>query len=241
MKNDFRDYIYHSAEEELYHFGITGMKWGIRRYQNEDGSLTPLGAQHYGKKLAKMRNYTKSNLADYEAYSNKENAYELLGKSTKLTSKKKNKLKNKYEESKNKEDQFIKEFLNKKAIKKLDIIDNPDKYMVNKNMQKNQALGTFLAGPLFGTLPEAITRVANNKYYKDKKHGSGTISGQDMFVTLKDGRIIPINLNMYTGGSAAWNPNVGSRDSIRAATDEAIKELRRNQEIERRNKKRYSK
>lgn len=32
----------------LYHHGKRGMKWGIRRYQNEDGSLTPLGRKHYG-------------------------------------------------------------------------------------------------------------------------------------------------------------------------------------------------
>lgn len=31
---------------ELYHFGVKGMRWGIRRYQNKDGSLTSAGQRH---------------------------------------------------------------------------------------------------------------------------------------------------------------------------------------------------
>lgn len=32
---------------ELYHHGIKGMKWGVRRYQNKDGSLTNAGKKRY--------------------------------------------------------------------------------------------------------------------------------------------------------------------------------------------------
>lgn len=32
---------------ELYHHGIKGMKWGVRRYQNADGSLTEKGKKRY--------------------------------------------------------------------------------------------------------------------------------------------------------------------------------------------------
>lgn len=33
--------------EHLEHHGILGMKWGVRRFQNEDGSLTALGKDRY--------------------------------------------------------------------------------------------------------------------------------------------------------------------------------------------------
>lgn len=31
----------------LYHHGVVGMKWGVRRYQNKDGTLTPSGKKRY--------------------------------------------------------------------------------------------------------------------------------------------------------------------------------------------------
>ena len=34
--------------EELYHWGIKGQKWGVRRYQNPDGTLTAAGRKRYG-------------------------------------------------------------------------------------------------------------------------------------------------------------------------------------------------
>ena len=34
---------------ELYHWGVKGMKWGVRRYQNKDGSLTDAGHRRYAR------------------------------------------------------------------------------------------------------------------------------------------------------------------------------------------------
>ena len=34
---------------ELYHWGIKGMKWGQRRYQYKDGTLTPAGKKRYSE------------------------------------------------------------------------------------------------------------------------------------------------------------------------------------------------
>lgn len=48
------------AYGELQHWGIKGMKWGIRRYQNKDGSLTPAGKKRYSEDGDAERSITVS-------------------------------------------------------------------------------------------------------------------------------------------------------------------------------------
>lgn len=44
--NDYRAYV-ENDYNSIYHFGVKGQRWGIRRYQNPDGSLTPEGKKRY--------------------------------------------------------------------------------------------------------------------------------------------------------------------------------------------------
>lgn len=49
----------------LTHHGIKGMKWGVRRYQNKDGSLTPAGKKRYSDDTnSVIKNMTDAELRD---------------------------------------------------------------------------------------------------------------------------------------------------------------------------------
>lgn len=57
--------------EELYHYGTKGMKWGVRRYQNPDGSLTPAGREHYGRGPGETHGSYESDISKLKRYQKK--------------------------------------------------------------------------------------------------------------------------------------------------------------------------
>lgn len=53
---------------ELYHYGIKGQKWGVRRYQNKDGTLTPAGKKRLAKTIVATYSKHRSNPDHIEMY-----------------------------------------------------------------------------------------------------------------------------------------------------------------------------
>ena len=75
-------------DRELYHHGIKGQRWGVRRFQNKDGSLTSKGKSRYRKGAEIFREHSK--LSDEKEAKLKKSSKEyqqLKNEYTKLTDK----------------------------------------------------------------------------------------------------------------------------------------------------------
>lgn len=84
MDTSFTDW---SGNEALAHYGVLGMKWGQRRFQNPDGSLTAAGKKHYDQTGEYGYQYRSHSTKKYErkvakvASKNQANAAGMMGAS----------------------------------------------------------------------------------------------------------------------------------------------------------------
>ena len=78
---------YYISNNELYHFGIKGQKWGIRRYQNPDGTLTEAGKRRKDKEESlsddekrfrelKKKKFSEMSNDEVNEYNNRANLYQ---------------------------------------------------------------------------------------------------------------------------------------------------------------------
>ena len=82
---------YYIMSNELTHHGILGQKWGVRRYQNPDGSLTEAGKKRYGNEREfANRVYSKSKDVESVITALKSDVYSEVKDSKKLAALDKN-------------------------------------------------------------------------------------------------------------------------------------------------------
>lgn len=162
-------------ENELYHHGVKGQKWGVRRYQNKDGSLTLAGK----KRALKMQDqYTRfSNNKKYRdkdgnlTYAGRKKSLKMKERYSELTGKQLKKYPSKSKQSTSSEpkQKNISEMSNKEIADKIERIrlENTLKSLTPERMTAGQKFANGMKNAAVSVIKDKGTRLVGD--YIDKK------------------------------------------------------------------------
>lgn len=165
-----RSLIHVSSSDYLAHYGIKGQKWGIRRYQNENGTLTAAG-----KKRAKQE-YKSDNKEAFELGKNATIYGHAAAKSTARTIKIEKKLDKQYEkdpEGAKRRTQSLKKKWDASSATTLQLLENYNKYKDKAEQHCKSLIDKYGK--------EAVAEIS----YKEKKLPKGEFSPKS-FKTINE-------------------------------------------------------
>lgn len=168
---------YWTRDDELYHYGVAGQKWGRRQYQNEDGSLTELGRQHYGYGPARERLY------------NAKNAYNIANRKALDATKKASSLGNLFNRDKAlKRETYAKGMATKANKAKQEYLDAKKAYRNSDEHKAKVKKAIKIGAAVAGTALAAYGAYRLSQYVNNKRitKGRGMLATEQMQKTLKE-------------------------------------------------------
>ena len=177
-------YIKHS---ELSHHGIKGQKWGIRRYQNADGSLTASGRERYGISSYKQQTYNNiskeiKNSQKIALNERNDNIWSVKKDKSLTRSEKQNKINEIYKQYKETGNVILNEYKKKYGDKRIKAVGDLD---IAQRVSYIPAGLTILGAGAYVTKriidDFSVVREDDRRYYRLKKYSPGEVLKYEIF------------------------------------------------------------
>ena len=184
---------------ELYHFGVKGQKWGVRRYQNPDGSLTAAGKKREYKKSLKTDKKIRRGL-ELDAYDSARFA-NLYSKTSKSYSKKYEKAISKDPTKSNPKTQRIE---NTKSLLDLNA-KSWNRYNSNNVRRLKDHVDNMISKYSDTKIKDIDVKMKKNGVEYIKSH-SAAMENANVLYSLRKRRDYQRNADIYTPLKTEYNP-----------------------------------